>query len=241
MTALLRSPRWIGFTAIALVAIIGFGLLSRWQWQRAEEHRIERLTIEQGEQVQGLVTNISDLDPFSRVDVQGTYVDRYTTLVRQRPQDGSNGYWVVTPLDASGKGDFLWVVRGWVPASTNALERPVIEPAPAGSIRITGVVREFEDPRSDVSGLPMGVVSRMSVEELPAIGPIQNRALQVVTSAPSEGITAVDLPTVDEGQNISYAVQWIIFAIIATGGWFIFLRREAQEVAQSQNEADLTE
>lgn len=238
MIALLRSPRWIGFTAIALVAIIGFGFLSRWQWQRAEEHRIERLTIEQGEQVEGTTANISDLDPFTRVEIQGRYDDVFTTLVRQRPQDGSNGYWVMTPLVVSEEVDSLWVIRGWVPASTNALDKPVIEPAPAGSIRITGVVRSFEDPRSNVSGLPAGVVSRMSVEELPAIGSIQNRALQVVTSIPSEEIASVDLPTVDEGQNISYAVQWIIFAIIAIGGWFIFLRREALDLVRSQDEAN---
>lgn len=236
MIALLRSPRWIGFTAIALVAIIGFGLLSRWQWQRAEEHRVERLTIEQGQQVEGTISNISDLEPFSRVEIQGTYDDGFTTLVRQRPQNGSNGFWVVTPLNISGQADALWVIRGWVPASTNAADKPSIEPAPVGNIRITGVVRNFEDPRLNVSGLAAGVVSRMSIEELPVIGPVQNRALQVVTSTPSEEIVSVDLPTVDEGQNISYAVQWIIFAIIAMGGWFIFLRREARDLDGSETE-----
>ena len=36
-------------------------------------------------------------------------------------------------------------------------------------------------------------------------------------------------PDVDEGRNISYAIQWILFAIIAIGGWFFFLRREARD------------
>ena len=39
------------------------------------------------------------------------------------------------------------------------------------------------------------------------------------------------VPTIDEGQNISYAVQWLLFAAVAMGGWFFFLRREAIEEA----------
>lgn len=31
--------------------------------------------------------------------------------------------------------------------------------------------------------------------------------------------------------NISYAVQWILFALVAFAGWFFFLRREARTVA----------
>lgn len=37
------------------------------------------------------------------------------------------------------------------------------------------------------------------------------------------------MPEVDEGRNISYAVQWLLFAVIAVAGWFYFLRREARE------------
>lgn len=228
MIALLRTPRWIGFTALALVAIIGFGLLSRWQWQRAEEHRIERLTIEQGIEIDGWTTDVSALDAFSRVQVRGTFRDELTTLVRQRPQDGGNGFWVITPLDLESQRGLVWVIRGWVPASANALEKPTVAPAPAGSIEIAGAIREFEPPRSNVSGLPSGVISRMSIEELPDIGPVQDRVVQVITSKPFDDLAVVELPQVDEGQNISYAVQWIIFAIIAIGGWYIFLRREAQ-------------
>ena len=39
------------------------------------------------------------------------------------------------------------------------------------------------------------------------------------------------LPVIDEGRNISYAVQWILFALVALAGWFFFLRREARTVA----------
>lgn len=231
MIALLRTPRWTGFTALALVAIIGFGFLSRWQWQRAEEQRIERLTIEQGVELEGFTSDISGLDPFSRVQVRGNYLDDYTVLVRQRPQDGSNGFWVVTPLATTAQDGAVWVIRGWVPTSTNALDKPTVGSAPVGEVEVTGAVRDFELARNDVSGLPEGVISRVSTSELPDVGMVQDRTLQLISSDPVEAIVPVELPSIDEGQNISYAVQWIIFAAIAMGGWFIFLRREAQDNA----------
>jgi len=42
MWSLLRTPRWLGFTVLVIVAIVGFGLLSSWQWSRAEEERQAR-------------------------------------------------------------------------------------------------------------------------------------------------------------------------------------------------------
>ena len=39
--ALLRTPRWIGLTAAALLFIVAFGALSWWQWQRAQRDRVD--------------------------------------------------------------------------------------------------------------------------------------------------------------------------------------------------------
>jgi cytochrome oxidase assembly protein ShyY1 len=46
-----------------------------------------------------------------------------------------------------------------------------------------------------------------------------------------DGLIPLSLPEVNEGQNISYAVQWLLFAGVAMAGWFFFLRREAREDA----------
>lgn len=230
MFALLKTRRWIGFTALVVVSIIGFGLLSRWQWARADEQRIERLAISQA-QVLEAVDSVNDLAEFTRVEVSGMFNPSDTQLVRQRPLDGGNGYWVMTPLDTDS-GTRIWVIRGWVGASTIATEVPVVPQAPTGPITVSGAVRNFEDPLADVYGLPVGVIAKMSMEELTAEGattPIDNRVVQLISSTPSSSeVVVVPLPEVDEGQNISYAVQWILFALVAIIGWFIFLRREAE-------------
>ncbi len=233
MLALLRTSRWLSFTALVLVAIIGFGFLSRWQFDRAEQHRQERLSIEQGQIISEPQTDISNSPEFSRVTVSGSYLD-VDILVRQRPLDGGNGYWVLTPLQPAADVSMVWVLRGWLSASTQALDVPPIPSAPAGIVTVEGVIRLFEAPRSDVSGLPDQVVSRMSVEELAFAGEAQGTVLQLTRSNPPDDLIPVPLPVVDEGQNISYAVQWILFALVAIGGWFVFLRREAKEDSTDQ-------
>jgi cytochrome oxidase assembly protein ShyY1 len=227
---LLKTRRWLGFTAIVIVSIIGFGLLSRWQWDRADEHRVERLAISEAQVLQD-VDSVNDLDEFTRVQISGIFDNENTQLVRQRPLDGGNGYWVMTPLDTNS-GARIWVIRGWVGASTIATEVPNIPRAQIGQTNVTGAIRYFEEPLADVYGLPSGVIAKMSLEELagqnsPSI--VDNRVVQLISSTPStDDIVIVPLPDVDEGQNISYAVQWILFALVAIIGWFIFLRREAE-------------
>jgi cytochrome oxidase assembly protein ShyY1 len=234
MLALLRTSRWVSFTALVLLAIIGFGFLSSWQFDRAEQHREERLAIEQGQIIKDPQFDISGTAEFSRVTMTGQYLGA-DVLVRQRPLDGGNGYWVLTPLQPNANADKVWVLRGWLSASTQALEVPPIPPAPSGDVTIDGVVRVFEEPRSDVSGLPDQVISRMSSEELSFAGVAQDRVLQLIRSEPEDDLITVPLPEIDEGQNISYAVQWILFALVALGGWFVFLRREAQDEVRNHD------
>lgn len=231
MLALLRTSRWVSFTALVVAVIIGFGFLSRWQFDRAEQQRQERLTIELGQVIEDPQVDISAASEFSRVTVSGQYLDQ-NILIRQRPLDGGNGYWVLTPLQPDANVDMIWILRGWLSVSTQALEVPPIPSAPTGDITIEGAVRVFEEPRSDVSGLPDQVISRMSQEELSPSGVSQDRVLQLIQSNPPDDLIPVPLPEIDEGQNISYAVQWLLFALVAMGGWFIFLRREAMEESQ---------
>ena len=44
-------------------------------------------------------------------------------------------------------------------------------------------------------------------------------------------VTPIPVPVIDEGRNVSYAIQWLLFAAVAIGGWLFFLRREAREDA----------
>ena len=100
MLALLRTRRWIGFTTLVLVSIVAFGLLSRWQWHRANEKQAQRIELEQAAtanpvELTALVAPASD---WQIISTTGTYDSSTQVVVRQRPQDGRNGFWVLTPL-----------------------------------------------------------------------------------------------------------------------------------------------
>lgn len=209
MLALLKTRRWISFTILVIVVIIAFGLLSRWQWARAEERRVQRTEIANAQ------TPVP-FDPATNAEWQpvtltGSYEDQQT-LVRRRPLNGRNGFWVVSSMNG------VPIVRGWIPA-TGAPTDVVTPPAPpAGTVTVVGRFRDAEEA-SDDGGLPEGQVMNLSTPYV-----------QLTSSDPDQaGLQPLPLPEVDEGRNISYAVQWILFALVATIGWFFFLRREARD------------
>lgn len=237
MLALLRTRRWLSFTAVVIIAIIGFGLLSRWQWQRADQHRAERLTL-----AAAITTAPAPLDPgsmpaeWTSVTVSGVYLPDAQAAVRKRPLDATNGFWLMTAMRTED-GRAVWINRGWLPVGGDALDTPDFPIPPSGSVEVTGYARAFEPAASDANtGLPPGQIAAPAAALLPDVAGAADGYVQLSASDPEQsGLVTLPLPEVevDEGRNISYAVQWILFAIIAVGGWFFFLRREAREDAQA--------
>ena len=244
MIALLRTRRWIGFTTLVAVSIVAFGLLSLWQFHRAEEKRLERTGLQSAlASAPAALESVVDLrgsEPgsaagieWSPVVVTGRYDDRSQVVVRKRPLDTRNGFWVMTPL-VLDSGPTVWVNRGWIPTSGDALATPAIPAPPTGTVEVSGWLRWFEDVPGDANeGLPPGQVAAPAVATLPDVGATTAGYLQLGASDPEQTeVVTLPLPTVDEGRNISYAIQWLLFAAVAIAGWFYFLRREAAEDAQ---------
>ena len=233
---LLRTRRWLGFTALVVVVIVAFGLLSAWQWSRAEERRSEKLAL-----AEAIGAAPVPLDRALRSApgpwewIPTSAVGRYDTdqevLVRKRPLDATNGFWVLTPLVTSSAT--VWVNRGWIPVGADALNTPAIPVPPRGEVEVTGYLVPFESADPDRNdGLPAGQVAAPAIALLPDVSATATGILQLASSRPGqENVRPLPLPEVDESRNISYAVQWIIFAGIAMAGWFFFLRREAREDA----------
>ena len=240
MRSLLKTRRWIAFTLLVVVAITAFGFLSRWQWSRAEEERTARQAWAQeaaGPAIT-LADAVSDPREWTPVRVSGQFDAGSTVLVRQRPLDGRNGFLVVTALETA-EGRVL-VNRGWIPVS-GAATGPVTAPAPpAGDVIVEARVRLAEsaaDP--EPNDLPQGQVSSLVPARLGAdVTPIY---LEATASEPTDPeVLRIPAPAIDETQNISYAVQWMVFAAIAITGWWFFLRREAREDAAA-SVAELTD
>ena len=232
--SLLRTRRWLGFTVLVVVVIVAFGLLSGWQWSRAEDRRSERETLylalsETPVALDDALMSVPGLWEWTPTRAVGVYDTSQQVVVRKRPLEARNGFWVLTPLitdDAT-----VWVNRGWIPVGADALTTPDIPAPPSGPVEVTGYLMPFEtaDPtRND--GLPQGQVAAPALPLLPDVSASDVGVLQLEESVPAQTeVRPLPLPEVDESRNISYAVQWLLFAMIAVGGWFFFLRREARE------------
>ena len=219
-------------------AIVAFGFLSHWQWSRAEERRAERVMLQSA--FAAVPVPLASLDPaaldadeWQTVSVRGEYLPDLQAGVRKRPLDTRNGFWLMSPLRMT-TGDLVWINRGWLAAGKDALSTPPFPEPPAGQVTVTGHLRLFEpaDPQGN-EGLPAGQVAAPAVSLLPAAGAALPAYVQLSTSVPEQtGLVTLPLPEVDEGRNVSYAIQWMLFAAVALGGWFFFLRREAREDAE---------
>jgi len=246
--ALLRTRRWLGFTALVIGAIVAFGLLSAWQWSRAEQHRQERLALQSAAESEAtpiaavdLGQGVATADEWRPVVLDGTYLPGAEVVVRKRPLNAQNGFWVMSAMETQD-GRVVWVNRGWMPAGADALATPPVPAPPAGDVEVTGYLRAFEDADADRNdGLPAGQIAAPATALLPDVGAIDQAYVQLTSSVPAqESLIPLPLPDVDEGRNISYAVQWLLFAGVAMAGWFFFLQREAREDAMADSPADAT-
>jgi cytochrome oxidase assembly protein ShyY1 len=222
---LLRTSRWIGFTTLVIVAILGFGVLSYWQWTRAEDKRLQRETLAATAATEPIA--LSDVtQAWQPVAFRGTFDERTVQIVRQRPMQGQNGFWVLTLMDLDN-GQRVWVNRGWIPAGMSARDLPDIPPAPGGQVRVTGYWVPDERAVPVLPDLPAGMIAGVSSEVLPTGATVPGF---VHAQEPREqNMLAIPMPTINEGQNLSYALQWLAFACVASVGWWVMLRREARD------------
>lgn len=228
MLELLRTRRWVGFTGLVIAVIVAFGLLSRWQWNRAQERHAERVMLEASQASTPVpLAPGQNPAPWDPVIVSGTYDADSQMAVRRRPLDATNGFWVMARLHTTD-GDHVWVNRGWMPASGAATASPMLPAPPAGIVSVTGWWRDLEPGEPTPTDLPAGTITSASAAELLPTGSWPGY-IQRAASSPSDALVIVPRASVDESQNISYAIQWALFAAVAIVGWFVFLRREARQ------------
>jgi cytochrome oxidase assembly protein ShyY1 len=251
--ALLRTRRWLSFTATGLLAIVAFGLLSHWQWLRAQEEDAKSDAVAAGaaadpvplESVLAPGAPLPDAMQWRPVVVSGRAQCDSGFLVRNRPRESTNGFWAVCPLQTD-TGAWLWVNRGWMPASGPATTEVAQPAAPIGELVITGRLRASESgPSSVPADLPPGQVTHLDTAVLTATAGLSGAhyvpyiEATAVDPADPAALAPLPLPPADSAQNYSYAGQWLLFAAITVAGWFYFLRREAHENAEDESGAPL--
>lgn len=248
MYRFLRQPRWIALILFVPVAVFVFILLSRWQYHRYEARVAVNTEVAQHDSIAPVPTaevmpigsNVGPEQQWRLVTATGKYDSSAQVLVRQRPQNNENGFWVVTPL-ITVDGRTLVVNRGWYPAGSGATSKIDPPAAPLGVVSITGRVQpSAAGPAQEPADIPSGQISDLDVSKFAAAAttPTYPGYVNLTASDPAQatGLTPIALPPQETGSHLSYAMQWIAFAIMFVVGLGILIRREVRFLREQEDE-----
>ncbi|MCM3780551.1 SURF1 family cytochrome oxidase biogenesis protein [Microbacterium hydrocarbonoxydans] len=225
-----RMLRWTVYVLIAIGFAVACAFLSNWQFDR-NESRAEQIA---------LVEKNYDADPVPLADLigpdgeldrgdvwhpvvlRGEYLADEQLLARNRPHGGTSAYEVLVPFrDVDGR--VFIVDRGWVPPGEG--DSPDAVPAPPeGQVEVVVRLRPSEQLPASGRGAPDGQVPTIhvpSIAEIVGEDVIPSAYGQIVSEDPAgEGtLGGFESPTDDPGPHLSYAIQWILFALMG----FIFI------------------
>lgn len=215
---------------LLVLVLVGTGLMGWWQLEswRAEQAadaaaRLGRAPVPLGA-VLGPDEALAGEDVTRPVVVEGRYGQSTEQfLVSGREQDGTDGYWVLSPLEVATTGSSLLVVRGWTPDAS------ALPPVPAGVVRETGVLRPGEEGSGAVS--PARVVAAVRIPALVGATStdLYGAYLLRTDAQPAEpaaaDLRAVTPPAAESSwsaglRNLTYALQWWLFGLFGAFMWW---------------------
>lgn len=243
LSALVSKGRWRRSLALVLVFAVGCGLLSWWQFARRQETAHEAAQIAANTTaapvpLDELLPTRTGYDPGDRwrtVQVEGEYLPDRQLLVRNRVQDDNPGFEVLTPFRLEDGRVFV-LDRGWLSVGTKQ-DRPDTVPAPpSGRVVVDARLQADEGPLPGRTA-PAGEIPSIDLQEVAkTLGdPTYTGAYgQVVSESPQPALIpsriVPDTETgVDEGTHLSYAIQWILFALLGFLALAWSVRRELRD------------
>jgi cytochrome oxidase assembly protein ShyY1 len=247
--------RWTVYVAVAIVFAIACAFLSNWQFSRNAQ-RSEQLALVAANYDAPAVAladlipaggSLADSDEWRPVTMTGTYLTDDQLLARNRPHGGTAAYEVLVPFRLDD-GRVIVIDRGWVPPGDQQNAPDAVPAAPEGEVTVIARLRPGEPLPASGRGAPDGQVPTIHLPSIASLmasdagSALERSAYGVMVSespAPSTRPQAIESPSDDPGPHLSYAVQWILFAIMG----FIFIgyvirterahRREEAEAART--------
>ena len=246
MYRFLLTPKWLAGIVGVVIAILVMVGLGNWQLDRLHTKRAANTAITAS--AKAAVVPADTLLPPSakdapkgsaewhRVSVRGTYLVDKTVLIRGSTTDEGVGFEVVVPLKTAD-GKVYLINRGFVLAPSSADQLPAIPDPPKGEVDVTGRVRSTHasigsatkiDP---IQGTPTvralnteGLAGELSLN-------LAGGYIAALEEVPTDGasypkIDRIQLPDLDEGPHLSYAVQWFLFAGLSFAAFLYLIKRE---------------
>lgn len=244
----LYSPRWLGYYAMLAIFAVSCVLLSNWQFARLDERREANRILEQN--YDQAPAPLAELFPAGRafndnahkwrpVTMQGKYLGD-PILVRNRPGPQNSGSETVQAFQTD-TGQIVFVDRGWInvqvaDAGADAAEtRRTAAPEQPMTVTARLLPAEGKIPGREAAGRSVASINPGDLASVAGITGSQVTSAayaQLISETPKDGATPPEhgvlppKPEEDEGPHFSYALQWLVFILIAATGIGYAARQE---------------
>lgn len=241
-----RYVRWGVYLLVACLFAAACAFLAQWQFDRNESRTAQIDLVEANYDqdpvsLSELVTPGAPLDgahEWRQVALRGAYAVDEQLLVRNRPHGGTRAFEVVVPFHLDD-GRVLIINRGWVAPGAGDTPDEVAAPAP-GTLDVVVRLRPGEPLPQSGRSAPEGQVPTIHLPSIAEVTGPQTLTMaygQIVSESPAADVSlgTYDRPTEDPGPHLSYAIQWILFAIM---GFVFIVYMIRTEVTRRREERD---
>ncbi len=218
--------------AIALVVAAVCVRLAIWQLHRLHERRAQNAQAQATLALPRLRLTATTPSPggYRRVELRGRWDYEHEIVLRQQTFHGAPGVVLVTPLLLDGGTRGVMVVRGFVP-SPDGMTLPAggAPEGPEGQVQgTTQLIPSHADrgrPLERDGATTWARLDRAAISARVAVPVMDVYVVEEETSPRADFPRRVELPPLDDGPHLSYAIQWFAFATIAVAGAALWLKK----------------
>lgn len=238
MNLLENWKRWLVWLLLVAVFSVACFFLSQWQFSRRTEAvaKIQSVATNYDQSPVELrklatVTGFDVSNEWRPVKLEGNFQTQNAVLVRNRPYNGAPGFLQVIPFKLDS-GEIVAVETGWLPTG-NDNQVPTLIPLPSVEHQeIIARVRPSEPTLNRKA--PENQIPTINVQALIEKENLSGEIYKSVYARLADSYSGTEFPKVlpkpqlDEGNHLSYALQWILFALMAFGALVWAVRQESE-------------
>lgn len=234
--------RWIRWIAVAIVFAVACGFLANWQLNRRTQvvkviQRIDRNYNHRSVPIGALVNSVDGFAlkyEYRPVLVSGHYLSEKALLLRNQINDGNPGFDQLVPFQTS-EGLIVVVNRGWLPVGQTQDLPDVVPDIIGGKIQLVGRIMHAQQadhrtaPKGQAMAIHVGTLNKQW--RLPESRLVSAAYLNLAVEHPtSESLPTLSTkPDITEGNHLSYAFQWVLFALLGFGAIAVNIRQDLIE------------